>query len=300
MFVKIGRLIMDRKIISFLSIIILSSLIAGCGRQKALLYAPTRNPTPLFKNKGDFYTDFSIGFIKSEITAGYALTNFAALYAGAGGGFNNQSNDAIILRPATYTKFRYHQDYYNLGIGYFLNQRLSQNFRFEIFGDLRIGDFSNENEVHWRNPSATTFSARNTSKFYQLSGHYQRIGIMPNFSFQSPNKRTSFTYSLRASKLKFSNLNYNDSTYWEQYSALDKHWSSNLFEHNFTFSISKSEHLKLKLNFVISHYNNANKYAITNSSLMFGIAINTNIFNPDNLPITVGKRKNFKHNEIVN
>lgn len=291
---------MNRPIFQSIFCLMLFILITGCGRQKALLYSPTRNPTPLFKNKGDFYTDISLGFVKSEITVGYAPTNFAAFYVGCSGGINNQSNDAIILRPATYTKFRYNQENYNFGVGYFLKQDLSQNFRFEIFGDCGIGDFYNENEVHWRNSSATTLSALNTSKSYQLSGHYQRIGIMPNFCFQSPKKRTSFTYSLRASRLKYSNLNYNDSTYWEQYSAFNEHSSSNLFEHNFSFSISKSEHLKLQLNFGISHYNNANKYAITNSSIMFGLAFNTNIFNPDNLPIQFGKSKNFKLNDMVN
>jgi hypothetical protein len=240
------------------------SLLSSC---KAFFYTPNRNPVPLFKNAGDVYIDASTNLIrKYDITAGYAIVDGLGAYAGySGARLRNTTNDTF-NGVANATKEQYNGEMLNLGLGYFLSQKNSENFRFEIFGDLAMGSYKNK-----------VSGTRN--EFF--NGNYTRIGIMPNFGYSSSDNRFNFAYSIRLSNITFSDPSLSDINYWRvDYDRLHNKESYNLIEHGLTMRAG-SEFIKFQAQMAFYHcmdsQEDLNAVPFFNASIMFGVVINTNV-----------------------
>ena len=145
-------------------------LMSAC---RARFYTPNRNPVPLFQNAGDLYVDASTNLVnKYDLTAGYALTKNIGAYAGYAGSalkttytYTDSNNTTT---STTNEQKRYNGDMLNLGIGYFLNKAESSQFRFEVFGDLALGNYRN--------------SYNSNGKNVFLNGNFTRIGLSPTLA----------------------------------------------------------------------------------------------------------------------
>lgn len=231
---------------------------------KAKFYKPNHNPVPLFKNKGDIYVDASTDLAqKFDATAGYAITNGLGAYVGYGGARSSNTYDS-----ASNIKVRYEGDMLNLGLGYFLSQNQSSQFRFELFADLGLGSYKN-----------TTSGFKDK---YYLNGNYRRIGIMPNIGFTSLDNRFCFAYSMRLSNIAFYNTSVGNYSYWQyDIDRLNKKSSYNLLEHSMNVRFG-SKNVKFQAQFALYHrmdaYTIDNAIPTFNMSVMFGVVLNMNAF----------------------
>jgi hypothetical protein len=228
---------------------------------RARFYTPNRNPVPFFKEKGDVYVDGSTNiFNKYDLTLGYAITNGIGAYAGYAGASISGKLDSV-----EYSKYRYSGNMMNFGLGYFLSENISGNFRFEVFADYGSGNYRN---------SATG------TKHQFFNGNYQRIGIMPNIGYSGGN--FTLAYSARLSQLTFSNASLSDSTFWKNDIArLNRKPEYTLLEQSLTFRFG-FEHIKFQAQLGAYAALNASETddAVQkfNASVMVGIILNTNIF----------------------
>jgi hypothetical protein len=79
-----------------ITVLLISVFLTSC-ISSAKFYTPNRNPLPLFKNKGDLYIDLSTNLFSTiDITAGYAIVDGLAAYAGYGTAKLNQTTDGQI------------------------------------------------------------------------------------------------------------------------------------------------------------------------------------------------------------
>jgi len=105
----------------------------------------------------------------------------------------------------------------NLGAGYFVPQDISPNLRFEVFGDLGLGQFKNK-------------STGETNAFF--NGKYTRIGIMPNIGYTSSDQIFSIAYSLRACNIRFHSAEINNVPYYsDDYKRYSRKHDYNMMEH---------------------------------------------------------------------
>ncbi len=251
----------------FLVSLIIIALLSSC---KARFYTPNRNPVPLFKNKGDVYLDASTNLAnKYDITAGYAVSNNIGAYVGYGGAKENSSTPHTDSNGNNIgnTSYQYRGDMLNMGLGYFLNQEQSSEFRFELFGDIALGSYRN----------TVTNGASNDF----LNGQYTRIGIMPNIGYTSLDNKVCFAYSARFSNIRFSDASYSNYNYWSgELKRLNRQTNYNMLEHCLLFRAG-SENIKFQLQFALYHGlnsdpNNTNAIPWFNSSIMMGLVINMN------------------------
>lgn len=154
-------------------------------------YTPGSNPVPLFRHRGDIYTNISGNiFNKYDGTVGYAFTNNLAAYASAGR--SSESSDNIVLKPEV--PFHSGGSFQNCGFGYFLNRARSERLRFEAFADLCQGKY----QINKYSPVSS-----NSDWNASLSGQYQRLGLLLNIGSISRNASFQWGYSARFSNLKF-------------------------------------------------------------------------------------------------
>ncbi|MEZ4804209.1 MAG: hypothetical protein R2852_01620 [Bacteroidia bacterium] len=223
----------------------------------------------MFKQKGDVYIDGSTDLLnKVDVTAGVATTgNFGAYigYAGAqvrnGAGYSGA--DVI----------RFKGNMLNLGVGYFLNHRSSPRFRFELYGDLGLGNFNN---------TYTYGGGVNKSGSF-FNGNYQRTGVLTNIGYNSYSDKLYAGYSLRASNLKFMNPNISDSSNWTRdIERFNSKSSYNLLEHSLMCRYGSS---KVKFQLQLSFYQALNTVEFDNAieplkfSMLFGVVFSPNISN---------------------
>ncbi len=162
-------------------------------------YTPNRNPVPLFTHKGDIYTDISTNAVnKADVTMGYALCDGLAGYAGFG--MSSESSLSFLFRPET--SFNTEGQIQNYGLGYFLSQKKSERFRFELFGDMGIGKYKITLDP---NPD---YSYRPVGKTAYLSGQYRKIGALMNIGYSGNERLIQYGYTARFSNLKFYNTSY--------------------------------------------------------------------------------------------
>jgi hypothetical protein len=250
---------MKRKYTGIMLIAIVSLMLGSC---RARFYTPNRNPIPLFRKAGDVFIDASSNILnKYDVTAGCAVANGVGAYVGYAGARISGNLDSV-----EYSKYKYTGSMLNFGIGYFVNEDITEKLRFEIYGDYGIGNYRN--------------SASGTkSQFF--NGNYTRIGIMPNIGYGGDN--FNIAYSARLSRLTFSNENFSDSTFWENDIArLHRVNSYTMLEQALQFRAG-FEHVKFQAQ--IGFYTALNAgddikdYAIEkyNLSVMVGIVLNANV-----------------------
>ncbi len=250
----------------FVSVILCVLIFSSC---RARFYTPNRNPVPLFKDKGDVYIDGSSNFLnKYDLTAGYAITKNIGGYIGYGGSglkVNSSTTDSQSQVTTTENR-RYRGDMLNLGLGYFLNQEESANFRFEIFGDLAMGNYRN------------SYILNGDKQF--LNGNFMRIGIMPNIGFTSNDNSFSIAYSARVSQITFTNSTNNNSIFWQSdLKRLNSKTNYMLLEHALTMRAG-GEKLKFQMQFGLYQGLNSeelvNAVPVLNASIMLGLVVNIN------------------------
>jgi hypothetical protein len=244
-------------------ILLICSFVLFLGACRARFYTPNRNPIPLFKQKGDVFIDGSTNLInKYDLTLGYALTHDIAAYAGyAGAGIQGDFPDEDSIND----RYKYAGNMLNLGVGYFLNQDISEHFRFEVFADYGRGNYRNS-----VNGDANNF----------FNGQFQRIGIMPNIAYA--NNNFSIAYSMRASQISFSNASISDTAFWSSdIRRLNSRDNYMMLEQCIQFRFG-FEHVKFQAQFAAYNTLNSNdeNNALPefNASIMVGIAINMNVF----------------------
>jgi len=244
-------------------------LMSAC---RARFYTPNRNPVPLFQDAGDLYVDASTNLVnKYDLTAGYALTKNIGAYAGYAGSalkttytYTDSNNTTT---NTTNEQKRYNGDMLNLGIGYFLNKAESSQFRFEVFGDLALGNYRN--------------SYNSNGKNVFLNGNFTRIGIMPNVGYVSSDSKFAIAYSIRASQIMFSNTRCNDFSFWQtDLDRLNSKVNYTMLEHALLFRAG-GEHVKFQMQFGMYHGLNSdeivNAIPLFNASIMVGLVINANL-----------------------
>ncbi|MES2616463.1 MAG: hypothetical protein V4613_01210 [Bacteroidota bacterium] len=236
------------------------------GSCRARFYTPNHHPMPLFREKGDFFANASTNLAtRIDLTGGYALTDNLGLYAGYGGStLSNTSTDSI---NNTKEKSKYAGNMFNMGMGYFLNRKSSEEFRFEIFGDMAIGNYRN------------SYSGNGPLRY--LNGNFIRIGIMPNIGYTSSENDLHFGYSIRLSSIAFANDKYNDSAFWKNdLERLKRRPNYGMFEHAFTFRIG-GEQLKFQAQIGLQHGLNSDEYVnaipFINFTLLAGLCFNINL-----------------------
>lgn len=247
--------------------LLLSILTSSC---RARFYTPNRNPVPLFKTSGDIYVDASTNLVnKYDLTAGYALTNHIGAYVGyAGSALKTNSSTTDSFNNTNITDSRHYRgDMLNLGLGYYLNQDESQNVRFEIFGDIAMGNYKNS-------------YTQNGQKLF-LNGNYMRIGIMPNVGYISSDNKFAIAYSARFSQISFSNSSNNNPNFWQSdLNRLNSKLNYTMLEHALSFRAG-GDHVKFQFQFGLYHGLNSdelvNAIPLLNASAMFGIIINANV-----------------------
>lgn len=255
----------NRNYLSFL----IFSIILVMGSCRARFYTPNRNPVPLFKNSGDLYVDASTNLInKYDLTAGYAISKNIGAYAGFAGSSLKTTASTDSLGNTTNSKDRqYRGDMMNFGLGYFLNQEESANFRFEVFGDIAYGNYRN------------SFNQNGTNLF--LNGNYRRIGIMPNIGYTSSDNNVSVAYSVRISQISFYNSSNNNPGFWQSdLNRLNSKLNYTMLEHALSLRAG-GDHVKFQFQFGMYHGLNSdellNAIPLFNVSAMFGIVINANV-----------------------
>jgi hypothetical protein len=237
----------NHKSLYFFAIIV---LISSC---RARFYTPSRNPVPLFKEKGDLYFDGSTNlFNKLDFTAGAAVSDNIAGYIGYG-----YSGQSIGGDSAGIDKYIYRGNMLNIGAGYFLNESQSQTFRFEIFGDYAIGTFNNK-------------VTDANSHFF--NGNFNRIGIMPNIGYRSSDNLFSACYSIRASQIRFYNAKINDVSFWQKdVDRYNSKYAYTILEHALNFRFGGE---KLKFQFQITAFQGLNADELVNAVPKFNMSFN--------------------------
>lgn len=265
-----------------LAFLLTSVLLTSC-INSARFYTANRNPLPMFKNKGDVYIDFSTNITnKADLTAGYALTNNVGGYIGIAGAKeqNKDKSDPTNNYPYTsiYTRYHYNGEMFNYGFGYFINQKQSSKFRFEIFGDLGMGYYNN----------TVDFSQSGTSKRddKSFSGNYKRMGGLMNLGYSSFKGLLTYGYSIRLSNISFSNANISDPVYYRRdQERLNHKPDYQLLEHAIFCKIGYGV-VKGQIQFAFYHGLNASPEIDAvqelNGALMFGVVINPNLFSNQN------------------
>jgi hypothetical protein len=244
-------------------------LMSAC---RARFYTPNRNPVPLFQDAGDLYVDASTNLVnKYDLTAGYALTKNIGAYAGYAGSalkttytYTDSNNTTT---STTNEQKRYNGDMLNLGIGYFLNKAESSQFRFEVFGDLALGNYRN--------------SYNSNGKNVFLNGNFTRIGIMPNVGYVSSDNKFAVAYSIRASQIMFSNTRCNDFSFWQtDLDRLNSKLNYTMLEHALLFRAG-GNNVKFQMQLAMYHGLNStelvNAIPVFNASIMVGLVINANL-----------------------
>jgi hypothetical protein len=245
----------------FIALFIIS-LLSSC---KAVVYTPNRNPIPLYKQKGDVYVDASTNlFSKVDLTAGVAPVNGLGLYAGYNASGYTSRTTTIDSPIITNTKL-YRGNMINLGAGYFVPQDISPNLRFEVFGDLGLGQFKNK-------------STGETNAFF--NGKYTRIGIMPNIGYTSTDQIFSIAYSLRACNIRFHSAEINNVPYYsDDYKRYSRKHDYNMMEHAVMARVG-TEAVKLQLQVAVQQNIGADDYLDPlppyNMSINFGIVFTPN------------------------
>jgi hypothetical protein len=249
---------MKMKLTGIIIMAIISVLLSSC---RARFYTPNRNPIPLFKKAGDVFIDASTNiFNKYDVTAGCAVANGVGAYVGYAGARISGNLDSV-----EYSKYKYTGNMINLGIGYFLNEDITEKIRFEIYADYGMGNYRN---------SATG------TKHQFFNGNYTRIGIMPNIGYGGDN--FSIAYSARFCQLTFSNESFSDSSFWEKDLArLHRKSSYTMLEQALQFRIG-FEHIKFQAQlgaYTVLNAQTDNEDAVMkyNMSIMVGIVFNANL-----------------------
>ncbi len=261
----------NRSIIIFTTSACLTLVFSSCLTTR--FYTPNRNPVPFFKNKGDVYFDFSTNFLnKADATIGYAFINGLAAYAGAG--FSSQSSSTVILRPEI--PFKCTSENQNYGIGYFLNEKKSKRFRFEIFFDLGLGKYQ-----IIKYPGRDDYYNL-VGKTAYLSGQFKKIGALVNIGRTTENRIFQYGYTARFSNLEFYNPSFIEKErLTEEIDRLNSKPDYYLFEHGLFGKIGRKS-VKFQGQFVFYHGQNTNSednaIGNFNFALIVGININPNIF----------------------
>lgn len=233
----------------FAAVVLSSVLFSSC---RARFYTPNRHPVPLFRNAGDLYFDASTNmFNKGDVTAGAAISKNIAAYAGIAVAGQNFGSDTGGMNS-----FKYRGNMLNVGLGYFINQDQSENFRFEIFGDYGNGNFKN------------TVSGQDNAFF---NGRYQRIGIMPTFGYRSSDNIFAVGYSARFSQIRFYNAKLDNPIFWS--ADLDRYNSKPsyaLLEHALSFRFGGE---KLKFQIQMAGYQGINAAELTDAVPHFNFAL---------------------------
>lgn len=241
---------MTNKYFYLCAAVVLSSIFFSSCR--ARFYTPNRHPVPLFRNAGDLYFDASTNmFNKVDVTAGAALSKNIAAYAGIAVAGQNFGSDTGGMNS-----FKYRGNMLNLGLGYFINQDQSENFRFEIFGDYGNGTFKN------------TVTGQDNAFF---NGRYQRIGIMPTFGYRSSDNMFAVGYSARFSQIRFYNAKLDNPIFWS--ADLDRYNSKPsyaLLEHALSFRFGGE---KLKFQIQMAGYQGINAAELTDAVPHFNFAL---------------------------
>lgn len=200
-------------------------LLSSC---RARFYTANRNPVPLFQNQGDLYFDASTNLVnKADLTVGAAVTDNIGVYAGVAGAAQTFGSDSI-----GEDKFSYRGNMLNLGLGYFISQKQSENFRFEIYGDYGFGNFRNH---------------VTGAHFTKFDGRYSRLGIMPTIGYRSSDNLFAIAYSARFSQLKFFDATVTDSAFWKSdIERFNRRPYYLMLEHALTFRFG-GEKLKFQL-----------------------------------------------------
>jgi hypothetical protein len=233
----------------FAAVVLSSVLFSSC---RARFYTPNRHPVPLFRNAGDMYFDASTNmFNKGDVTAGAAISKNIAAYAGIAVAGQNFGSDTGGMNS-----FKYRGNMLNVGLGYFINQDQSENFRFEIFGDYGNGNFKN------------TVSGQDNTFF---NGRYQRIGIMPTFGYRSSDNMFAVGYSARFSQIRFYNEKLDNPIFWsEDLKRYNSKPSYALLEHALSFRFGGE---KLKFQIQMAGYQGINAAEITDAIPHFNFAL---------------------------
>ena len=252
---------MTKKYTTWVFIILSGALLSSC---RARFYTPNRNPVPFFEERGDLYLDGStnIALNKYDLTAGCAITNGLGAYIGYSGAKVSGNIDSM-----EFSKYRYSGNMLNLGFGYFLNSNISENLRFEVYGDYGKGNYRN-----------STSGGRDE----YLNGDYERIGLLGNIGYSGEN--FTLAYSARLSQLTFKNARYSgsDSGFWENaLKRLNSKSYYNLLEHAVQFRFG-FEHVKFYGQLAAYHAFNANgddnAIPYFTPSVMVGVILKINPF----------------------
>jgi len=232
---------------------------------RAVFYTPNRNPVPLFEESGDLYVDVSTNLVtKADFTAGLALTESIGAY----GSYSTAKQSNTNTTTNTEYKYQYNGNMVNLGLGYFVNKEKSDRTRFEIFGDFASGTYNNK------------YTDSGTNLY--LNGQYTRIGIMPNIGFTNHETNFSFAYSVKLSRITFSNMKTNDALFWKNdIERLKSKTSYGTIEHalNIRYGFDK-----VKFQFQFGVYQGINSDESLNAipklnfSSQFGVVFHTNVF----------------------
>ncbi len=240
------------------AVMIISLLLSSCAPQ---FYSPVRNPTPLFKNKGDIYIDASVKpESNGEITAGYAITNNFAAYAG-------------FLSSSFYTKSPYKSvrgtstmKMSNIGIGFYKNQINSPRDRLEIFGEYAMG--------HYNLTERDNNYLGGQKQFFR--GNINRISLLINFGSTSLNGKFTQGYSVRLGNLLFSDNTVSHQDYWVHYLRMLNQHEHHIMEHAYFGRFGNGD-VKLQYQLALYHAFNTGPNSEFNAGLVLGIVINPNI-----------------------
>ena len=232
------------------------------GSCKARFYTPNRNPVPLYKNAGDAYFDLSSNLLnKADFTAGFAPVKGLGTYIGYHGSTMSTGSD-------TAEKRIHNGEMLNLGLGYFVSEDISSQFRFEIYGDLGLGRFYNK------------VSDVGLNQYF--NGNYTRIGIMPNFGYTSSDNHFAFAYSVRMSSIRFSNESISSLSYWQDdYARYKSKASYGMVEQAMLFRVGSD---KVKFQLQLASYHGINSDEVLNAiprwnaSIMVGVVLTPNLY----------------------
>jgi len=179
-------------------ILIVFLLVLFCSCYTPRYYTPNINPVPLFKDKGDIYMNASTNFLnKGSATIGASPFDGMGMYAGVAGAYEGSKSKHYSPNPPSNLNYIYHRykgGMANFGAGYYLNNDNSEHFRFEIYGDFAFGSYQN---MRLSSPSNFTLDSI-------IKGRYNRIGLLTNIGYNSPNENFSIAYTCRLSHLNFS------------------------------------------------------------------------------------------------
>jgi hypothetical protein len=237
-------------------------LISSCSGIR--YYTPEVMPTPMFTEKSQVYSDFSMNTMGGvDYSFGYSLLNNLALMGSVG--LSNESNSLIVLR--TDPSLSSSNMHYSLSMGYFRNEIKGHKHNFETFLNFKKGAYSvaKSSRVNFNLPYGNNEI---------LSGNYNRWSLQNNIGTDNPFRAVNCVYSIRIGMTQYNTPSHSNQYFSYNSFELNRMQLFRTLEQSFTLlSDRKKLKFKFQLQYGFCPDSNSENDAIKRHSLNFHIGI---------------------------